>query len=366
MCVALLGGRAWWVAPSYKMGRVGWRAICAIATQIPGCTVRIGDQLVTFPGGGTVAIRSADDPDSLRGEGLNLAVLDECAFMKEAAWSHALRPALSDRLGGAIFISTPKGRNWFWRLFQRGTAEAEQIQWASWQIPTSDNPYIRQSEIEDAKGEMADLVYEQEYMARFLDDTMGLFKNIMDLATLDELDLDEPLPREAEYVFGVDWGKLNDFSVVAVGEVHSQNIVHIMRMNKITYPEQLRRIRWLAGVFRPQGILVESNAMGEANMDWLAEEGLPVDGLAMTASSKPRLMNQLQFACDNMQIGFVRDPVLIAELQAFEMTQTAGGTIRYEAPPGMHDDCVIATALAQEAMRIEEPVEVASGSIKWY
>jgi hypothetical protein len=120
--VALRGGRAWWVAPSYKMAFVGWRLVTQLALQVPGSEIRKADQLVMLPGGGSVQVRSADNPQSLRGEGLDFLVMDECAFIPEAAWTEALRPALSDRLGRALFISTPKGRNWFWRLFVRGQA----------------------------------------------------------------------------------------------------------------------------------------------------------------------------------------------------------------------------------------------------
>jgi hypothetical protein len=92
--------------------------------------------LAALPGGGTVQVRSADNPDALRGEGLDFVVVDECAYVAEAAWQEALRPALSDRLGRAMFISTPAGRNWFWRHYQRGLEGGD---WQSWSFPTSDN-----------------------------------------------------------------------------------------------------------------------------------------------------------------------------------------------------------------------------------
>ena len=148
MClmVALQGGRAWWVAPSYKMANVGWRLSLQLAIQAPNVDIRRADKAFMFPTGGEVWIRSADNPDSLRGEGLDFAVLDECAFMKEDAWTHSLRPALSDRQGRAMFISTPKGHNWFWRLFQLGQDKTNR-EWQSWSFPTSDNPFIVDEEI---------------------------------------------------------------------------------------------------------------------------------------------------------------------------------------------------------------------------
>jgi len=171
--VAAKGGRAWWVAPSYKMSEVGWRPLQRIGSQV-GAEVRHSLRRVTLPGGGWVQIRSADDPQSLRGEGLDFVVLDECAFMKEAAWTEALRPALSDRKGGALFISTPKGHNFFWRLWLQGNENGGE--WKSWRFPTSTNPYIDGAEIEAARGTLPDRIFRQEYLAEFVPDAGGVFR----------------------------------------------------------------------------------------------------------------------------------------------------------------------------------------------
>jgi len=174
LCVeaALRGGRAWWVAPSYKMAAVGWRGLRMLAQQIPGTDTSHSERLITFFSGGTAQVRSADDPNSLRGDGLNLAVLDECAYMKEAAWSEALRPALSDRKGGALFISTPHGLNWFRDLWRLGEND-EYPDWQSWTFKTSDNPFIDPDEIEAARRTLLGRIFRQEYEADFLEDNPG-------------------------------------------------------------------------------------------------------------------------------------------------------------------------------------------------
>ena len=101
--VALNGGRAWWVAPSYQVAQVGWRLLSRMAGQLPENVreIRQGDRTVFLSasggGEGEVRIRSGDNPDALRGESLDFVILDEAAFVKEAVWVEALRPALSDR-----------------------------------------------------------------------------------------------------------------------------------------------------------------------------------------------------------------------------------------------------------------------------
>lgn len=166
---ALRGGRAWWVAPSYKTTNVGWRALKELASQIPHSRIKEGARQILLPGGGSVEVRSADDPDSLRSEGLDGVVIDEAAYCLEAAWTQALRPSLSDRRGWALFISSPKGQaNWFYRRWAmaRGTAKTH---WRSWRFPTWTNPFIVAEEIEAAREDMLAEHFSQEYGAQFVD-----------------------------------------------------------------------------------------------------------------------------------------------------------------------------------------------------
>ena len=60
---------------------------------------------VTFPGGGSIAVKSADNPQRLRGEGLTYLVMDEAAFVREETWTEVLRPTLTENKGSALFIS---------------------------------------------------------------------------------------------------------------------------------------------------------------------------------------------------------------------------------------------------------------------
>jgi len=173
--VALRGGRAWWIAPTYKVANVGWRGLNEMRAQIGrhiSIECRKVDRELLFANGGEVWVKSADNPDSLRGDGLDFIVLDECAYMKEEAWSEALRPALSDRKGAALFISTPHGLNWFRDLWKRGQ-DPEFPDWQSWSFKTSDNPFIDRDEIESARRTMLERIFRQEYEADFLADNPG-------------------------------------------------------------------------------------------------------------------------------------------------------------------------------------------------
>jgi len=341
MAVGLRRGRAWWVAPSYKMAEVGWRGIRTLAAQIPGSEIKLGDRLVILPSGGTVQVRSADDPQSLRGEGLDFAVLDECAFMREAAWTESLRPALSDRLGRAMFISTPKGRNWFWRLWQRGqdTSEAD---WQSWQRPTAENPFIIPAEIKAARHDLPERIFQQEYLAMFLEDAGGVFRRVMAAAVLAEQR--EPTP-DHQYMFGVDWGKSADFTAIAIWDVADKHLVYLDRFNQIDYRVQRQRLSALYERWDPITVLAETNSMGDPVIEQLRADGMRVQGFTTTNASKTEIIESLALAFERGGIKIVNNPVLVGELQAYELHRLPSGNFRYSAPEGMHDDTVMAAAI---------------------
>jgi len=358
--VAAQGGRAWWVAPSYKMSEVGWRPIHRMGMRI-GADVGKVDRQVTLPGGGWVQVRSADNPDSLRGEGLDFVVFDECAFMQEAAWVDAVRPALSDRQGRALFISTPKGHNWFWRNWLRGQDDAEG-EWQSWRFPTSTNPYIEPSEIEAARKQLPERTFEQEYLAEFIDDAGAVFRNIRACVK------DAPVRPggNRHYVMGVDWAQSYDFTVLVVIERESGLVCAIDRFNQIGWDVQRGRLRALAEQWQVSDILAEENSIGGPNIEQLQSEGLPVKGFTTTSQSKQDVIVALQLAFERGEIGIPEDEVLINELQAFEATRLPSGRWRYEAPEGMHDDCVIALALAWEAANRPTNVQVVRQAANLY
>jgi len=125
---------------------------------------------ITLINGARIYVRGADRPDTLRGVSLTYAVLDEVADIKPEAWEQVIRASLTDKIGRAIFIGTPRGRNWFYNLFKLGQNETDS-DWKSWHFTTKDNPMIDPDEIENAKKTLSSFSFKQEYMASF--DTAG-------------------------------------------------------------------------------------------------------------------------------------------------------------------------------------------------
>jgi len=352
MCMdaASRGKRAWWVAPSYKMAKVGWRPLMRLGLKI-GAQVSKSDWSVILPGGGEVWVRSADTPNSLRGDGLDLVVMDECAYILQSAWTEGLRPALSDRKGGALFISSPAGLNWFFNLYQNGQDDGEE--WMSWRKPTGDNPYIDPAEIEAARRSLPERVFRQEYLAEFLSDGT-YFQKITEACTVKQPD--PPEMHTGHYVVGgLDWAMAEDYTVLTLVCRDCNKAIYWDRFNQIDFTYQRKRVKESCQRYGIAGLLPERNSIGEPNIEMLLQEGVPilkidgVPGFNTTASSKPALIQRLAAALEHDGLKAPAD--YDGELRAYQV-ENSGGRPKFGAPNGMHDDRVISLALAWWAVAL--------------
>lgn len=213
---ALKGKRLWHVAPSYKQTLEGWDYLQRLVAQMPKgiAKVQVSELLVTFAGGGSIQMRTADNPNNLRGAGLDGVVLDEAADIKPEAWDLVLRPALADKQGWAMFIGTPRHFNWFFDMFERGQA-SDAKDWASWQKPTWDNPFIKQEEIDAAQKEMEPEDFDQEFGASFT----AIGGAIFPLLSANRPMYLRPMPAGLEFRrtgIGMDWGTTKQHNAAVV------------------------------------------------------------------------------------------------------------------------------------------------------
>jgi hypothetical protein len=246
---------------------------------------------------------------------------------------------LTEYRGSAWFLSTPKGTaNFFHTLFQKGQDPA-QVDWASWQMPTASNPYIAPEEIEAARQDVTELAFAQEYLAQFVTWAGAVFRRILDAVSAAP-------ENTAAAIIGVDWGRTNDYTVFTAISAAGQ-VLAIDRFRGIEYT--LQRGRLQAFWQRLGGrafILAEINNMGSVLVEQLQRDGLPVVGFDTTHSSKAAIIDSLCLAFERGIIKIPNDPVLIGELQSFEARPLPSGLMRYCAPEGLHDDCVLSLAIA--------------------
>ena len=160
------GSAVLYVAPTNGQARqIIWNVLMELGRDVIAGS-HINNQDITLINGAVIYVRGADRPDTLRGVSLTYAVLDEVADIKPEAWEQVIRASLSDKKGRGMFIGTPKGRNWFYDLFQLGEDGADK-DWKSWHFTTKDNPLIDPDEIESAKKTLSSFAFKQEYMASF-------------------------------------------------------------------------------------------------------------------------------------------------------------------------------------------------------
>jgi len=161
----------WYVAPSYRQAKqIAWARLKEVTRPYWDGSPNETDLSLRLRRGGTIALRGADRYDSLRGNGLDFAVLDEYASMRPECWSEVLRPALSDRRGGALFIGTPQGSDHLFEKFEQAQQDPE---WKAFRFTTAEGGNVCAEELTSAARELDDRLYRQEFEASFENLTMG-------------------------------------------------------------------------------------------------------------------------------------------------------------------------------------------------
>lgn len=348
---------AWITAPVYAQAMISWRMLKKFLPKEFIREPHITEKYFDLQNDSTIWVKSADNYDNLRGEGIDFLIVDEAAMVAKEAWEEALRPALSDKQGKAVFISTPKGHNWFFELWTRGQ-DPQFPQYKSWRGLTSDNPYIQSGEIEEARTTLPERVFRQEYMAEFLDDIGAVFRGV---ERCTKGAFSEPKPGET-YILGVDLAKYTDFTVLCVMD-SSGHLVAFDRFNQIDWAFQKQRIITAAQKYRAK-IILDSTGVGDPIFEDLKRAGLNIEGYKFTNESKKQIIEGLSMGIEQQRVSYPDIPELINELRIFGYKISKTGLITYNAPQGYHDDCVISLALAAYGiMKPRQPPQYIPSSI---
>ena len=159
--------KVWYIAPTYDDAwDFAWEPLNHIIPRTMLASrpheTRMEIKLIN---GSSIRLRSAERPDRLRGRGLDMVILDEFRWIEPRTWPEILRPALADRKGRALFISTPKGYDWvyeMWRKGQDGTPN-----WKSWSFTTREGGWVDEAEMADIMSDTDERTFRQEYEASF-------------------------------------------------------------------------------------------------------------------------------------------------------------------------------------------------------
>lgn len=340
------GSKVWWVAPTFTDANdLGFDTVDPLVRG----DLALKDPKRTAPrehylaNGSVISYRSGERVDSLRGHGLDFLVIDEAGSVPDRAWSAELRPALADTQGRMLAIGTPRGRNWFFNWFVRGQSpDAEHAEVASWQAPTYMNPHVADSEVDAARVDMPDVQWRQEFLAEFTGDESAVFptvrrRNFVDYA------LDAATGRPP-YVHGWDFGRQQNYTVGCTLDA-TGTLVNFERIRRVSWNRIARAIRETHAKY-PGEHRLDASRDNKIVTD-LENEGIPIEAVRFTASTKRDMVDNLAARLESGELMLSTEAAaLLTELEAYELSLTPSGNVRYSAPENHHDDAVDALALA--------------------
>ena len=335
------GWNYWWVAPVSLQAIIAFRRMKA-ALPRGSYTTSASLKTITLANGAVVWFKSGDTPDSLYGEDVYAVVVDEASRMKQDAYI-AIRTTLTYTKGLIRIIGNVRGRkNWFYEMSRQ--AQREQTlgiigREMSWYRITANDAVaagvLDAKEIEDARGQMPETLWRELYMAEASDDGGNPFGLQFIEACY------APLSAKPPRWWGWDYAKKRDFTV-GIGLDEDGAVCRFERFQQ-PWGETMNRV---IGLSRGIPTLADSTGVGDPVVEGIQRTlGETFQGYHFTQGSKQKLMEGLAMAIQTRAVTFPKG-VISDELEMFEFVLTRTG-VSYSAPPGYHDDCVCALALAQ-------------------
>jgi hypothetical protein len=323
---ALVGKNVAYITPTYQLARVFFEKL----TKAVPFESNKSELSIKFPNDGSVEFFTGERLDNLRGRKFHLVVIDEASFIPnlEEGWLNSIRPTLTDYKGRALFLSTPKGKNFFYSLYLKNG----EPDWESFKFTTYDNPHIDKTEIDDARTQIPQVVFEQEYMANPSENAANPFGSAFIKQCTFEVSHEPPI------AFGVDLAKSVDFTAI-IGLDKNGSVCYFERFQK-----DWRQTKQVINSLPKVPILMDSTGVGDPIFEDLQRDGVNVQGYKFSSTSKQQLMEGLASAIHQRKITFPEGHIT-QELEIFEYQYTSFG-VKYSAPPGFHDDCVMALGLA--------------------
>jgi len=347
-----------WIAPTYNVADRGIEAFRTIADGFIQICGRAPTRIEFTGPVGPVRIwfLSADNPDNIRGFGFQGIVIDEAAMISPDVWNYVLRPTIAQTLGWAVFVSTPKGRNWFYDLYTRGIDPNEE-DYASFTFPSKESPYFPIKEWDEAKRTLPEDVFRQEYMAEFMEDSAGVFRNV-GACLITQTERTETDIYHRHVVIGCDVAKHTDWTVLIAMNAETGRCFAMERFNQLDWPIQKERILGFARKYRGR-LILDATGVGDPIYDDLKRVYADIEGFKLTSASKTTLIQRLIVGVEQRRVSWPGSAqgasprhaptdwdILTAEMKRYEYEISPSGGITYNAPSGYHDDCVMALALA--------------------
>jgi len=326
-------GNHWWIAPIYAQAEIAYTRAARMFKGM--CKTNKTSLKLTFPNGAVWWFKSAEKPDNLYGEDVYSVVFDEFTRAREEAW-YAIRSTITATEAPVRFIGNVSGRGWGYRLARK--AESGEQGWAYHIITAADAVeagVLEAKEIEDAERTLPRHIFRELYFCEPSDDGGNPFGiQHIDACTIDTLSDEKPV------VFGIDLARKVDWTVI-VGLDEYDQVCYFDRWQRVPWSETIKRIVSVVG---ESPALVDATGVGDPVVEQLGKDYPNFEPFVFTSKSKQALMEGLSVAIQSHEVGFP-DGQIKVELECFEY-KLSGSGYSYSAPTGLHDDCVMALALA--------------------
>jgi len=333
--------RCAWVSPVYKQSKKVFEETYKAFRKRPEIYrgVNKSELIIEYKTGSTIQFFSAERYDNIRGFTFDYLVCDEFAFMDEEAWTEVLRATVLVKGKKVLLISTPKGKNHFYTLYNLNGVNA---QYKSFTMTSYDNPLINPQEINDARATLPDHVFRQEYLAEFIDGGSGIFTPVYSNVT-----------GGVKYYAGVDLGRADDYSVLSIFN-EKGNQVFIDRWRHDTWHNITSKIAKKIDEYNAI-TLVEVNSIGDAILEQIrgkVAKPRNINPFVTTAKSKNDAIESLAVGTQQSEATFLPVDWLQKEFDVFTFEYNAKSrTVKYGAPYGFHDDGIMATAIAWHSLK---------------
>lgn len=334
-----------WVSPVYsqttKVQKELYKSIVDTGI-VDSCNY--SENIINLKNGSEIIFRSAERYDNIRGYTIDYCIIDEAAFIKEEAWTEAIKPTMLVRGKKCLFLSTPKGKNWFYNLYQMGLSD-DHHEYKSYKGTSKDNPYADIKEIEDSRKTLPENVYRQEYMADFIEGGGEVFTNIQ---TFDNY----PISSGTIYC-GIDLGRQDDYSVATLMDSEGR-VIEVYRQRQQQWTIIINDI---VEVLRSSGAhaIIEVNSIGDVIYEEIKKRYNKITPFVTTNKSKQEIIEGLILDFNEGNISIPSQKLfgpLYNELNSFTYEYSPKTrSIKYGSPTGLHDDCVISLALANYARK---------------
>jgi hypothetical protein len=307
------------------------------------------NKVLTFVTSAHCDFGSAERPENLEGWAYDFIWVNEAGHVlrDESIYYNTLLPMmLESSQSQRFFIGTPKGPGLFQSMFGWGQPP-EHEHWKSFRHASHRNSLLSKDELARLREHMPEREYRQEILAEFLEGEGAVFRDVASIATAKPETEGHP---GVKYCIGVDLARYGDYTVAWVGRADLRAGVWCERFQRLSWKLQVERLASLAKRFPGSPIYVDATGVGDPVCDDLVAAGLPVVRTVLTASTKRDLIDALAVSIEQQRLTIIPDETTLRELEAYEVRALPSGANRLSAPPGLHDDCVIALALCHWGM----------------